>query len=308
MKKILITPKINPDLDGLACAYAYAMLLNMIKKNKDAEYVCGIYGNFQPEVEFMINYFKIKDFAHNPGDKFDSFIIVDASDIKGMPECIEPNSVVEVIDHRESHKAKELFPNSKIQIELIGAAATLIFERFRENNIEINIISGFLLYGAIHSNSLNLKSGITSKRDVLAASYLKDKFDIRNDFVFNMFKYKTGKIFINLEKNIVNDFKIIESDIGSIGIAQIEGVNVLDLININLLDIKLALKKIKDNNNLDYIFLTSVDIRNNKNFFIVVENETQKMLEIKMNLVFNRGVSVLDKMILRKQIIPLLLK
>lgn len=308
MKKILITPKINPDLDGFSCAYAYAMLLNMLKKNNDVEYVCGIYGNFQPEVEFVINYLKIKDFIHNPGNKFDSFIIVDASDIKGMPECIEPSKVVEVIDRREHHNAEELFPNSKIQIELIGAASTLIFERFRKNNAEIDRNSGFLLYGAIHSNSLNLKVDITNERDVLAASYLQNKFNIRDDFVFDMFEYKTDKIFTNLENSIVNDFKIIDSDIGSIGIAQMEGVNVLDLININLLDIKLVLKKLKDNNNLDYIFLTSVDIKNNKNFFVVIDSETQKMLERKMNLVFNKEVSVLDKMILRKQIIPILLK
>ena len=41
-----------------------------------------------------------------------------------MPVVIRPQDVVEVIDHRLSNNAAELFPKAKIQIEPVGAAAT----------------------------------------------------------------------------------------------------------------------------------------------------------------------------------------
>ena len=59
MDKILITPKINPDLDGVACAYAYAKLLNAL--DYDNEYVAGIFGEPQSEAKFLLNKFNIKD-------------------------------------------------------------------------------------------------------------------------------------------------------------------------------------------------------------------------------------------------------
>ena len=38
---ILVTPKINPDLDGVACAYVYASLLNVL--DKENKYIAGIF-------------------------------------------------------------------------------------------------------------------------------------------------------------------------------------------------------------------------------------------------------------------------
>lgn len=55
-KKILVTSLQNPDLDGTACALAYAEFLN--KKGYDA--IAGIFGVPHREAQFVLDKFNIK--------------------------------------------------------------------------------------------------------------------------------------------------------------------------------------------------------------------------------------------------------
>jgi manganese-dependent inorganic pyrophosphatase len=304
MSKILITAKISPDLDGVACAYAYAKLMNSV--DKDNEYIAGIYGEPQIEVKYLLNRFCIKrDLFFNPKDKFDKFILVDASDTKGMPECLRPEDVIEVIDHREIHRAPELFPTAKIQVEKVGAAATLIFEKFQEMKMPIDSDSLYLLLGAIYSNTLNFKSDISTQRDIDAVVFLRNlNTCIPTALIDEIFKHKTKFIFLNLEKVIINDFKYFDSNLG---IAQLEGFNLNDIVNKKHKKIELVLNKLKEKHNLKYIFLTAADIKNSYNIFVTIDEDTRLLLAKSMNLVFNeKGIAKNHKLLLRKQIMPLL--
>lgn len=306
MNTILITPKINPDLDGVACAYAYAAFLNIV--DKENTYIAGIYGNPQSEAKFLFDKFNIKDgFILNPEIKFDKFIIVDASDIKGMPEIIRPQDVVEVIDHRETHKAEELFPNAKIQIEKVGAAATLIFEKIVGAKLPIDSNSVFLLFGAIFSNTLNFKSDIATERDIKAVKNLKDDYDviIPLNLIDEMFEYKTNYIANNLKEVINSDFKTFDGDLG---IAQLEGFDLQNMISEKIEDIGNILKKVKIKFNLEYIFLTAPDIKNEYNVFVAIDEKTKSLLTKSINLSFdNNGIAKNNKLFLRKQLLPLLI-
>lgn len=305
MKTILITPKINPDLDGVACAYVYTKLLNTLDKAN--KYIAGIYGKPQSEARFLLEKFNIKDgLIFNQKMEFDKFIIVDASDIKGMPEVIRPQDVVEVIDHREIHKAKGLFPSAKIQIEPVGAAATLIFEKIRETGLPINSNDVFLLFGAIFSNTLNFKSDIVSERDLKAIESLKNDYGviIPSNLIDEMFQYKTEYIVNNLEEAMISDFKTFD---GGLGIAQLEGFDLQDVIDNKIGDIKEILKKIKEKLNLEYIFLTAPDVKNEYNLFVVIDEKTKSLLSKSIDLSFNNsGITKNNKLFLRKQLLPLL--
>lgn len=298
MSNILITPKINPDLDGVACAYAYAKLLNA--SNDNNEIVAGVFGTPHSEAQFLINKFKINEgLVFNPTDEFDKFILVDASGLKGMPEVIRAQDVIEVIDHRATHQAPELFINSKIQIELVGAAATLIWEKFKES---LDINSAILLYGAIYSNTLNLNPEITTARDLQAIKELEVNMPV--NLIMEMFQYKTDYIANNLEEVISGDFKTFD---GGLGIAQLEGFNLDDLINNNLESIKNILTSLKEKYNLKLIFLTAADIENGYNLFVAIDGETKVLLEKSLTLNFNNSIAKNNKLLLRKQILPLLI-
>lgn len=307
MSKILITAKISPDLDGAACAYAYAELLNQI--DKDNEYVAGIYGEAHIEARYLLERFNIKEgIFFNAKIKFDKFILVDASDIKGMPEVIREQDVIEVIDHREIHRASEIFPNAKVQVEMVGAAATLIFEKFTENKIKPSINSRYLLLGAIYSNTLDFKSSVVSPRDKEAVEFLKNDGEIKipSNLIDEMFLYQSNYIEKNLEKTIISDFKSFDN---GLGIAQLEAYEMEKIVNKNLPAIREVLIKLKDENNLKYIFLTVADIKNAHNIFVVIDEKTKLLLEKSLNLTFNDDlISYNSELLLRKQIMPLLIR
>jgi len=308
MNKILITPKINPDLDGVACAYAYAKLLSKIDPNNN--YTAGIYGKAQIEAEFLLKSFTIKDtLIFDPKMDFDKFIIVDASDIKGMPTIIKTPDVTEVIDHRQAHRAEELFPNAHIQIDLVGAAATLIFENFQNKGVELDINSTILLYGAIFSNTLNLQTNV-SDRDQQAISLLETKLkkEINNPgaIIEKMFETKTEYISKNLVECIKNDFKSFES---GLGIAQLEGPNLDKLIGERSAEIRKILLVIKNELKLKHVFLTAADTKNAYNIFIAADDGTKKFLSESLSLLFDKnGIAKNNKLYLRKQIVPMLNK
>jgi len=307
MSRILITAKISPDLDGVACAYAYAELLNQIDKNN--EYIAGVYGEAYIEAHYLLERFNIKEgIIFNPKNKFDKFILVDASDIKGMPEVIREEDVIEVIDHRKIHQAPDIFPNAKVQVEMVGAAATLIFEKFKENKIMLSLNSRYLLLGAIYSNTLNFKSSIVNERDRDAVKNLKNECEIKlpDNLIEEMFLYKSNYIEKNLEKTMISDFKSFDN---GLDIAQLEAYEMEKIVNKKLLLIREVLMKLKEENNLKYIFLTVADIKNAHNIFVVVDEKTKLLLEKSLNLTFNDDmVSYNGELLLRKQIMPLLIR
>ena len=305
MSKILITAKISPDLDGVACAYAYAKLLNFVDKKN--EYIAGFYGEPLIEAKYLFERFNIIDgFVYNPEMEFAKFILVDASELKGMPEVIRANDVIEAIDHRSVHHASEIFPKAKIQIEEVGAAATLIFEKYQELKLPLDEKSVYLLLGAIYSNTLNFQSDITNQRDRDAVQSLeRSGVFIPENLISQMFEYKSEFINNNLEQSIIGDFKAFDN---GVGIAQLEGFNLNQVVERQIKKIKEILKNLKEKHNLKFIFLTAADLKNNYNNFVAIDKETKLLLTGSLGLSFDdRGIAKNNKLILRKQIMPLLI-
>lgn len=309
MDKVLITPKINPDLDGVACAYAYAQLLNATSGGN--QYIAGIYGRPQVEAQFLLDKFDIKDgLIHQPSDAFAKFILVDASDMKGMPAIIRPPDVIEVIDHRLVQQAADLFPQAEIQIEAVGAAATLIWEKARAKRIDLTDQALLLIYGAIFSNTLNLKSDLIQTRDKEAIKFIADKLAGLSlvQTIDEMFRHKTEYIKNNYATVMPDDFKMFDYRGQKLGIAQLEGYDLSNLLNDQTNSIKDVLHELKNKHNLDFIFLTVADIKDGYNIFLTIDSQTQNLLSKKLSLQFNgQGLAKNSRLLLRKQILPLLL-
>src|SRR3989338_2413616 len=137
---------------------------------KNASY--GIIGEPHDEAKYILDRF---GFEYPPmiesADNFDEVILVDASDLNGLEGKISAEKVIEIIDHRKIHEADK-FSKAKAQIELVGAAATLVAEKFIQNKVDISKESATLVYGAIISNTLNFKGSVTTDRDKVAAEWL----------------------------------------------------------------------------------------------------------------------------------------
>lgn len=178
MKPALVTCYVDPDLDGVSGSFAYAEFLQ--KTGKSA--VAGIFGKPHEEAKYILNRFDIPYPQEFPdAHEFDEVILVDSSDLKGLGNKVSPPKVIEIIDHRKINDTNA-FPNARIQIELVGAAATLVAEKFIESNVAISKESAILLCGGIVSNTLNFKAGVTTDRDREAFEWLNNEAQLPESF------------------------------------------------------------------------------------------------------------------------------
>ncbi|MFA5763214.1 MAG: DHH family phosphoesterase [archaeon] len=296
---IYITAYASPDLDGYSCAFAYSELLN--KLGKQVEGI--IFGEPDIETKFVLNKFKISQLKKTPENiENDNFILVDASQIIGLSEKIKPDNVIEIIDHRKFNES-EKFINAKIQIELIGAAATLVAEKFYENKINPTFESAILLYSAIVSNTINFKNKVTTERDIKMAAYLQQFFVISKNYVHEMFVNKS-KLNVSLKEFFLSNLAKIEMCGKMVSILQLEIVEVDTFVIEHFEEIILLLNEIKEKTKVDYLFLTLVDIEKGFNIFICVDENTKKLIENSLKITFKNNLAKREGIIMRKEIIP----
>ncbi len=184
----IVTCYENPDLDGFAGAIGYSELLN---KQGKATIPC-ISGEPSHETNYLINKYNLRgSFKIDSDASQREAILVDASTINGLPKNLDIDKVIEIIDHRVVNDSNKFTNAEKVQIEEIGAAATLIVEKFKDSNINPSEASATLLYGAIILNTLNFKSSTTTERDTKAAEWLDSLYKFSNDFAKQMFEAKS---------------------------------------------------------------------------------------------------------------------
>lgn len=288
----LVTAYECPDLDGVACAIAYAEFLN---KGKE-ESAPVLFGTPHQEAQFVMKKLGIALPEEQQGDVW---VLVDCSELEGLPKHVDPQKVVEIIDHRKAHQAEQ-FPNAKVQVELVGAAATLIAEKFYKN-IEISAESASLLYLAIASNTINFKATVTTERDKIMAEWLQTQTNISQEFVQKMFAAKS-KISMPIYETCAADFGTWKKQ--KLGIVQLEILHVQKFLQKHREELENALERLRKEESLQYIFLTLIDLAEGYNTFLVIDENTQRILSQALAVTFTKGVATRDGILMRKQIVP----
>lgn len=302
MKPALVTCYVDPDLDGVSGSFAYVEFLQ--KTGKSA--VAGIFGKPHEEAKYILNRFDIPYPQEFPdAHEFDEVILVDSSDLKGLGNKVSPPKVIEIIDHRKIN-GTNAFPNARIQIELVGAAATLVAEKFIESNVAISKESAILLCGGIVSNTLNFKAGVTTDRDREAFEWLNNEAQLPESFWKELFLAKSDLSGDALSERIRGDFAWFEMGRKKVGIAQIEMIGAKELATERELEILQILNTIKEERDLDSIFQSTLELEDEKNFFVTDDDEMKKLLGKVLGIEFAYNIAIREGLIMRKQIVPLL--
>lgn len=301
--KIIVTSYIAPDLDGVSAMYGYSEYLN--KKSQIADYY--ISGTPKKEVDIVCELFNINlGNLYSNIENNDKIVIVDTNDINSLPKDIILDNVIEILDHHIKNDNIKEFKNAKIHIELIGAVATLVAEKFYNENIPISKESAILLYYGIISNSINLKAEITSQKDIDMANWLKSQYsnDIIDEKVREIFTRKSDMTDC-LKDEMEADIRIV-TGAKSTTIAQLELVDIDKFINENIIELKSILNDIKQEKKLDFIFLNCIDILNGYNMLVSIDNESKELIEDILKIKCENGIGKTEKIVMRKQIIPLI--
>lgn len=294
---LLVTCYVDPDLDGVAGSVAYAEFLCADGQNA----IAGIIGTPHIEARYVLERFDIPVPKAIPNaDSFESVILVDGSDLKGLEGKIAPEKVIEIIDHRALHDSDQ-FPNAKAQIELVGAAATLVAERFIQEGVDISRSSAILLYGAILSGTLNFRNSITTNRDRIAAQWLNQGAQLPENFWRELFTAKSDLAGNKLQEVIRHDFSQFDMNRRKVGIAQIEMMGADLLMQKRKEEVLQILDTLKCEKNLDMIFLSFIELNDCKNLLIARDPEIQGYLEKALNVRFTGVVAERAQVLMRKQ-------
>ncbi len=224
----LITPcPLRPDLDCVAGAVAYTEYCRMVQGIKALPWLCGVpdgaaqfYIDLFPEVQWATD-----DQAYAA----ESYALIDFSTAVPLPPDLDMQKVKAVIDHRFLHDPQADFPNAEIQLEAVGAAATLVAEKFMAGGLMPSRAAAAMLHGAIHSNTLAFSSDLTTDRDRAAfewlASFLPDADTLIADY---QAAHRTA-ILADLPGTLKDDTKHYDLPDGAYVFTQVELPGASDL-------------------------------------------------------------------------------
>lgn len=197
------------DIDGYASMIAYRELL--ILQGYNAVAVSSAPFNYSVTKSLRNMPYKLDDYQVKENDEF---ILIDLSNKDFFEDFVKLDKIMEIIDHHPGyHDYWHNILGDKATIEAIGSVATMIVEKFENNNL-INRIDEHLaklLMAAILDNTLNFTADITSNRDKRAYHVLESIID-NASFPSNYFLECQSFIEDNLDSSIVNDLKIEDTN------------------------------------------------------------------------------------------------
>ncbi len=161
---------------------------------------------------------------------------------------------------------------------------------------------------AIISNTLNFKGGVTTDRDKKVAEYLNNIAKLPDNFSKELFEAKSDLSGEKLSKTILGDLATYDIANKKFSIAQIEMIGAEELIKNRLDEILDILNKTKKENNLDFIFLSAIDLEKEKVYIITDDENTKELVKKILQIDFIGNIAIKDELIMRKQISPLLKK
>jgi len=165
----------------------------------------------------------------NPAKK--KVILVDHNELGQSAEGIEEAEILEVVDHHKIGDIKTSIPISFRNIPL-GSTNTIIYNMYKENNIEIEKNMAGLMLSGIISDTMLLKSPTSTDKDREAVNQLLKIVDIDlHNYSMQMFKVGTSLESKTIEEIIYQDFKKFNLEYKNVGISQVFTMDINEIMN-----------------------------------------------------------------------------
>lgn len=291
---------VDPDTDGVMSSIGYAHL----RKMRDGEdFTPVVFGKIDSETRYVLDELDLErpQQVETLPDEI-NITIVDTHYPNQLPEQINLNDIVQIIDHHPGG-SMDPFPNAEIQNEEVGAAATLVAEKIRNAEIEPDDSIAGGLAAAIISNTLNFTAPSTVSRDREAYNWLAQYSEIDEMFIQEMFKMRSDITDLSTPEVLKADYKEFQFPDKDIGIAQLETVDLNGFIRRD--DFKESLEFVEKELDVDHIIFNGVDIMDRKSVVAVTEPKMKELYTEHLECEFDAGLAHLDEIILRKtHIVP----
>ena len=289
------------DIDAYACAVAYAELLRLLGEDVQAASTATWNESISQSMialhaPFVTEYQASAD---------DNYIIVDVSDPTQFDKIVDVDRVAEVLDH---HPGFEEYWTDRIadksRIDFIGAAATLIYERWAATDMleHMSKESAELLAAAILDNTLNFGAGVTTERDKDAYKFLSEHASLDDAWLANYFTECQEAIVADLAESLRNDTKFLKfsglQDELCLGQMVVWDAKSIIASELNVISDTLG--------NMRGSWLANlVSISEGRSYFLSDNDEVKQWLEPLVKVKFDGELAVADRLWLRKEIMKM---
>ena len=299
MSKVIVTSGSKfLDIDGYASIIAYTKFL----QSKGVDAIAFSTAPFNASIPKELQEEDLSRKFLFSGDE--KFIILDISNPNYFEKFVKKENIIEVIDHHFGYEDYWKNKNQiNVNIEKIGAVATLIFEKFIQENRQniLNTKMCKLLAAAILDNTLNFQADITTNRDKITFQTLLKLGALPSDF--------SDKYFLLCQNEVKNNFQdLIMKDIKEENLSNLPKI-IGQIIFYDIDELMLNKDKIiKVFSEYDDWFLNILSFKTNTSILWTTKKQSKIKLEILFNKKFEGDLLFLDKLILRKEIIKLALE
>ena len=301
MEEILIFGHKNPDTDSICSSIALGKLLKKLGKNVKVVRL----GNLNKETKYALNYLKIQEpeFIEKVDDN-QKVILVDHNEAAQSVNNRENAEIIGVVDH---HRIADISTTKPLYYlaKPYGCTATILFELFKQENVEIDKETAILLLSAITSDTLLLKSPTCTKKDVETFNELEKIAKINaKEYGLNMLKAGTDISDLSAKEIINLDSKEFNEKGKKFEIDQVNTADINDVFS-RKNEINAEIEKEIANKNLDLFMFVITDIINTNSKVIVLGKEKGLIEKAFNKKLDNENSMMLEGVVSRKkQIVP----
>ncbi len=267
------------DLDSVVSALAVA---EFRKQRGDGGNPVAVIGDpINPETQFVFEKFnqtipKLITAADIKPD--DLIVLVDHNEIDQRIDNLPQDQVIAIIDH---HKFNINFNHPiKITAMPIGSTATIVYLKFKQYSLSIPADLAKLMLCAVLSDTVGLKSSLTTDKDRQAVTDLAVAAGITdvNALTLEIFKAKSNISNLTPEQIVKNDVKVYEFAKKTF-IGQIETVEQEEVIKNRRAELLTAMAAVKKSEAVDLLFLAVTDILGVNTKLLLLEGEETAIAE-----------------------------
>ncbi len=231
-------------------------------------------------------------------------ILVDHNEKSQAVDGLDNAEIVEIIDHHRLGSIETMSPVF-FRNQPLGCTATIIFQMYQENNVEIDKKIASLLCAAIVSDTLMYRSPTCTAIDKAAAETLAKiaELDVE-EFAREMFNAGSNLSSKSPEEIFYQDFKKFNMDDISFGVGQINSMNGSELEEIKISLIPYLDKAIHDHG-VSMMFFMLTNIVEESTEIIYLGTNAREILEAAFHLKSDEEIVKLHGVVSRKkQLIP----
>lgn len=233
-------------------------------------------------------------------------ILVDHNEKAQAVDGIDEANILEIIDHHRIGNLETIGP-VYFRNQPVGCTATIIYQMYQENQVEIDPATAGLLCSAIISDTLMFRSPTCTALDQTTAEYLATVagIDLKNH-AKEMFDAGSNLKDKTAEEICFMDFKIFSAGGNAFGVGQISSMNQEELDRVKS-RLKEYLEEAREKQHLDHIFMMLTNIMEESSEILFAGNGAGALIKGAFDLQDISEKIVLEGVVSRKkQMIPVL--